>query len=79
MQKFECFSGHYKKLFITQVIDDGKLPRQICLTCNQAVKDISTFFDVLTAGQRRLRELWKEQVHKWNCSSLNNPHFTTSG
>ncbi|EFX64592.1 hypothetical protein DAPPUDRAFT_118046, partial [Daphnia pulex] len=45
-----------------KILDDGKLPRQICLSCNQAVKDISTFFDVLTAGQRRLRELWKEQV-----------------
>ena len=49
-------------IYSLQVLDDGKLPRHICQSCNQSVKDISVFFDVLTAGQRRLRELWKEQV-----------------
>lgn len=45
-----------------QVVDDGKLPRSICLTCKEAVTEVSKFFDILATGQRRLRELLKEQV-----------------
>lgn len=45
-----------------QVVDDGKLPRSICYTCNEAVTEVSKFFDILTTGQKRLRELLKEQV-----------------
>lgn len=47
-----------------KVLDDGKLPRHICQSCNQTIIDISTFFDVLIAGQRRLRELWKEETER---------------
>ncbi len=46
----------------SKVVDDGKFPRQICQTCNLKIKDITSYFDVLATGQKRLNELWKEQV-----------------
>ena len=45
-----------------QIVGDGKLPKKICQSCNQSVKDIISYFNLLVSGQQRLRELWKEQV-----------------
>jgi len=45
-----------------QIVEDGKLPKKICQSCNQSVNDITSYFNLLVSGQQRLRELWKEQV-----------------
>lgn len=45
-----------------QVYDDGKLPRTICPGCNIQLEATVQFFELLINGQRKIRELWKQQV-----------------
>lgn len=52
----------FSNFYWVKVSNDGKLPRSICGSCRDGVDASKVFFDVLVAGQRRLRELWKEQV-----------------
>ncbi|XP_066992566.2 uncharacterized protein [Anabrus simplex] len=45
-----------------KVHDDGKLPRTICPGCNIQLQSTVQFFDLLVEGQKKIRELWKNQV-----------------
>ncbi|XP_049774994.1 zinc finger protein 599-like [Schistocerca cancellata] len=45
-----------------KVCDDGKLPRTICPGCNIQLQATVQFFDLLVEGQKKIRELWKQQV-----------------
>ncbi|KAL6258746.1 hypothetical protein P5V15_010696 [Pogonomyrmex californicus] len=47
-----------------KVQDDGKLPRTICPGCNIQLEATVQFFELLVAGQRKIRELWKNQVEQ---------------
>ncbi|XP_071559653.1 uncharacterized protein [Temnothorax nylanderi] len=47
-----------------KVYDDGKLPRTICPGCNIQLEATREFFELLVAGQRRIRQLWRSQVDK---------------
>nr|CAD7434760.1 unnamed protein product [Timema monikensis] len=42
--------------------DDGKLPRTICPGCNIQLQATVQFFDLLVEGQKKIREMWKNQV-----------------
>ncbi|XP_043276637.1 zinc finger protein 41-like [Venturia canescens] len=45
-----------------KIRDDGKLPRTICPGCNIQLEATVQFFELLVEGQRKIREMWKEQV-----------------
>ncbi|OXU19960.1 hypothetical protein TSAR_013867 [Trichomalopsis sarcophagae] len=45
-----------------KVYDDGKLPRTICPGCNIQLEATVQFFELLINGQRKIREMWKQQV-----------------
>ncbi|XP_063233900.1 zinc finger protein 34-like isoform X2 [Bacillus rossius redtenbacheri] len=45
-----------------KISDDGKLPRTICPGCNIQLQATVQFFDLLVEGQRKIREMWKNQV-----------------
>ncbi|XP_036149519.1 zinc finger and SCAN domain-containing protein 2 isoform X2 [Monomorium pharaonis] len=44
--------------------DDGRLPRTICPGCNIQLEATAQFFELLVAGQRKIRELWKHQLEQ---------------
>lgn len=46
---------------MVQISDDGKLPRTICPGCNIQLEATVQFFELLLDGQRKIRELWKQQ------------------
>ncbi|XP_075213479.1 uncharacterized protein LOC142319743 isoform X2 [Lycorma delicatula] len=52
--------NHYLPI---KIQDDGRLPRTICPGCNIQLHATVQFFDLLIEGQKKLRELWKEQVN----------------
>lgn len=52
--------------FFQQVSNDGKLPRTICPGCNIQLEATVQFFDLLIDGQRKIREMWKQQVDLQN-------------
>nr|CAD7409572.1 unnamed protein product [Timema poppensis] len=45
-----------------KIQDDGKLPRTICPGCNIQLQATVQFFDLLVEGQKKIREMWKNQV-----------------
>ena len=45
-----------------KIRDDGKLPRTICPGCNIQLEATIQFFELLVDGQRKIREMWKQQV-----------------
>lgn len=47
-----------------KIHDDGKLPQTICPGCNIQLEATAQFFELLVAGQRKIRELWKHQVEQ---------------
>ncbi|XP_011175624.1 zinc finger and SCAN domain-containing protein 2 isoform X2 [Solenopsis invicta] len=47
-----------------KIHDDGKLPRTICPGCNIQLEATAQFFELLVAGQRKIRELWKNQLEQ---------------
>ncbi|XP_011883064.1 PREDICTED: zinc finger protein 271-like [Vollenhovia emeryi] len=47
-----------------KIHNDGKLPQTICPGCNIQLEATVQFFELLVAGQRKLRELWKHQVEQ---------------
>ncbi|XP_034945339.1 zinc finger and SCAN domain-containing protein 2-like isoform X1 [Chelonus insularis] len=47
-----------------KIRDDGKLPRTICPGCNIQLEATVQFFDLLIDGQRKIRELWKQQTEQ---------------
>lgn len=51
-------------IFKFKVQDDGKLPQTICPGCNIQLEATAQFFDLLVAGQRKIRELWKHQIEE---------------
>ncbi|KAJ9590984.1 hypothetical protein L9F63_015990, partial [Diploptera punctata] len=44
-----------------KIQDDGKLPRTICPGCNIQLQATAEFFDLLVDGQKKIRDLWKNQ------------------
>lgn len=54
------------KLYVSKfkIHDDGKLPRTICPGCNIQLESTMQFFELLVSGQRKIRELWKQQVEQ---------------
>ncbi|CAB3359973.1 Hypothetical predicted protein [Cloeon dipterum] len=49
------------KYLPVKVKDDGKLPRTICPGCNIQVQATIQFFELLVAGQQKIRSLFAEQ------------------
>ncbi|XP_015174342.1 PREDICTED: zinc finger and SCAN domain-containing protein 2-like isoform X2 [Polistes dominula] len=47
-----------------KIRDDGKLPRTICPGCNIQLESTVQFFELLVDGQRKIREMWKQQVEE---------------
>ncbi|XP_018057196.1 PREDICTED: zinc finger protein 189-like isoform X5 [Atta colombica] len=47
-----------------KIYDDGKLPCTICPGCNIQLEATAQFFELLVAGQCKIRELWKHQVEQ---------------
>ncbi|XP_054284868.1 zinc finger protein 709-like [Macrosteles quadrilineatus] len=45
-----------------KVQSDGKLPQTICPGCNIQVQATVQFFDLVIEGQKKIREMWKQQV-----------------
>ncbi|XP_039278854.1 zinc finger protein 264 [Nilaparvata lugens] len=45
-----------------KVANDGNFPRTICPGCNLQLHSTVQFFDLLIEGQKKIRELWKEQL-----------------
>ncbi|XP_011299469.1 zinc finger protein 271-like [Fopius arisanus] len=47
-----------------KIRDNGKLPRTICPGCNIQMESTIQFFELLVEGQRKIREMYKQQVEK---------------
>ncbi|XP_066593570.1 uncharacterized protein [Prorops nasuta] len=47
-----------------KVRDDGKLPRTICPGCNIQLEATVQFFELLVDGQKKIREMWKQQMEQ---------------
>ncbi|KAG7208297.1 hypothetical protein KM043_014539 [Ampulex compressa] len=47
-----------------KIRDDGKLPRTICPGCNIQLEATIQFFELLVDGQRKIREMWKQQTEQ---------------
>ncbi|XP_015608375.1 zinc finger protein 287 isoform X2 [Cephus cinctus] len=47
-----------------KIRDDGRLPRTICPGCNIQLEATVQFFELLVDGQRKIREMWKQQVEQ---------------
>ncbi|XP_063984005.1 zinc finger protein 184-like isoform X2 [Diachasmimorpha longicaudata] len=47
-----------------KISNDGRLPRTICPGCNIQLESTIEFFELLVDGQRKIRELYKQQQEK---------------
>ncbi|XP_051160691.1 zinc finger protein 271-like [Leptopilina boulardi] len=45
-----------------KIQNDGKLPQTICPGCNIQLESTIQFFDLVAEGQKKIRELWKQQI-----------------
>lgn len=45
-----------------KIQNDGKLPQTICPGCNIQLESTIQFFDLVVEGQKKIRDLWKQQI-----------------
>ncbi|XP_043467262.1 uncharacterized protein DDB_G0283697-like isoform X2 [Leptopilina heterotoma] len=45
-----------------KIQNDGKLPQTICPGCNIQLESTIQFFDLVVDGQKKIRDLWKQQI-----------------
>ncbi|PNF36325.1 hypothetical protein B7P43_G00537 [Cryptotermes secundus] len=57
-------SGLVNRYLPFKIQDDGKLPRTICPGCNIQLQATVQFFDLLVEGQKKIREMWKNQIEQ---------------